>query len=66
VSGRGTGFPTGGQSEGSPSELRKSAVARARSFQGKLGPWQLLKLMLGSGKYTRAGLLGIGVLPQQA
>ena len=35
-----------------------------RSFQGKLGPWQLLKLMLGSGKYTRAGLLGIGVLPQ--
>ena len=35
-----------------------------RSFRGKLGPWQVLKLMLGSGTYSRAGLLGIGVRPE--
>lgn len=34
-----------------------------RSFNGKLGPLQILKLLFGSKKYNRAGILGIGVLP---
>lgn len=34
-----------------------------RSFNGKLGPFQIIKLMLGAGRYSRAGLIGIGVLP---
>ena len=33
-----------------------------RSFEGKVGPLQILKLMFGAGRYQRAGLLGIGVL----
>ena len=33
-----------------------------RSFNGKLGPFQIIKLMLGAGRYSRAGLIGIGVL----
>lgn len=33
-----------------------------RSFNGKLGPFQIIKLMLGAGRYGRAGLIGIGVL----
>jgi GNAT superfamily N-acetyltransferase len=33
-----------------------------RSFRGKVGPLQIIKLMLRSGRYQRAGLLGIGVL----
>jgi GNAT superfamily N-acetyltransferase len=35
-----------------------------RSFKGKLGPLQVIKLMLQAGRYSRAGLLGIGVLPE--
>jgi ribosomal protein S18 acetylase RimI-like enzyme len=35
-----------------------------RSFRGKLGPLQIIKLMLKAGRYSRAGLLGIGVLPE--
>ncbi len=35
-----------------------------RSFKGKMGIIQILKLMLRSRHYNRAGLLGIGVLPQ--
>jgi GNAT superfamily N-acetyltransferase len=35
-----------------------------RSFKGKLGPLQIIKLMLKAGRYNRAGLLGIGVLPE--
>ena len=34
-----------------------------RSFRGKLGPLQIIRLMLGAKRYRRAGLLGIGVLP---
>ena len=34
-----------------------------RSFKGKVGLWQVLRLMLTSGRYRRAGLLGIGALP---
>lgn len=34
-----------------------------RSFQGKLGPIQLAKLLLRGNRYQRAGLLAIGVLP---
>jgi GNAT superfamily N-acetyltransferase len=33
-----------------------------RSFQGKVGPLQLLKLFMKAGQYDRAGLVGIGVL----
>jgi GNAT superfamily N-acetyltransferase len=33
-----------------------------RSFKGKVGPLQIIKLMFRSGRYQRAGLLGIGVL----
>lgn len=33
-----------------------------RSFKGKVGPIQILKLLFRSGRYDRAGLLGIGVL----
>jgi GNAT superfamily N-acetyltransferase len=33
-----------------------------RSFNGKLRPFQIIKLMLGAGRYSRAGLIGIGVL----
>lgn len=33
-----------------------------RSFKGKVGPLQILKLLFRSGRYDRAGLLGIGVL----
>lgn len=32
-----------------------------RSFKGKVGPIQILKLLLFSGRYDRAGLVGIGV-----
>ncbi len=35
-----------------------------RSFKGKLGFIQIIKLMLRAGRYSRAGLLGIGVLPK--
>jgi GNAT superfamily N-acetyltransferase len=35
-----------------------------RSFKGKLGPLQIIKLMLKAGSYSRAGLLGIGVLAE--
>ena len=34
-----------------------------RSFKGKLGPLQIIKLMFGAGRYSRAGLIAIGVLP---
>lgn len=34
-----------------------------RSFKGKLGPVQIVRLMLGAQRYRRAGLLGIGALP---
>ncbi len=34
-----------------------------RSFQGKLGLVQIVRLMLGAQRYRRAGLLGIGALP---
>ncbi len=34
-----------------------------RSFKGKLGPIQVVRLMLGAKRYRRAGLLGIGALP---
>lgn len=34
-----------------------------RSFKGKLGPLQIIKLLLKAGRYHRAGLVGIGVLP---
>ncbi len=34
-----------------------------RSFRGKMGPFQIFRLMLAAGKYRHAGLLGIGVLP---
>ena len=34
-----------------------------RSFKGKLGLIQIIRLMLGAGRYRRAGLLGIGALP---
>lgn len=33
-----------------------------RSFKGKVGPLQILKLLFQAGRYDRAGLLGIGVL----
>jgi ribosomal protein S18 acetylase RimI-like enzyme len=32
-----------------------------RTFKGKVGPVQIIKLMLRSGRYQRAGLLGIGI-----
>lgn len=32
-----------------------------RSFDGKLGPLQVIRLMLGAKRYDRAGLIGIGV-----
>ena len=35
-----------------------------RSFKGKMGPLQIVSFMLRAGKYRRAGLLGIGVLPE--
>ncbi|MHA1940034.1 MAG: N-acetyltransferase family protein [Candidatus Thorarchaeota archaeon] len=35
-----------------------------RSLKGKLGLIQIIKLMFGTGHYSRAGLLGIGVLPK--
>jgi GNAT superfamily N-acetyltransferase len=34
-----------------------------RSFQGKLGLVQIVRLMLGAKRHRRAGLLGIGALP---
>ena len=34
-----------------------------RSFKGKLGPIQIIRLMLRAGRYRRAGLLSIGVFP---
>ena len=34
-----------------------------RSFKGKLGLVQIVRLMLGARRYRRAGLLGIGALP---
>jgi ribosomal protein S18 acetylase RimI-like enzyme len=34
-----------------------------RSFKGKIGLPQVIRLMLTAGRYRRAGLLGIGVLP---
>jgi len=33
-----------------------------RSFNGRLGLFQIVKLMLGAGRYSRAGLICIGVL----
>ena len=33
-----------------------------RSFKGRVGPLQVLKLLFSAGRYRRAGLLGIGVL----
>jgi GNAT superfamily N-acetyltransferase len=36
-----------------------------RTLKGKLGPRQIIKLLLGSGHYLRAGLIMIGVLPDQ-
>ncbi|MEW5975065.1 MAG: GNAT family N-acetyltransferase [Acidobacteriota bacterium] len=35
-----------------------------RSFKGKLGPLQIIKLLFQAGRYSRAGLVGIGVLPE--
>ena len=35
-----------------------------RSFRGKLGLLQIIKLMIRAGSYSRAGLIGIGVLPE--
>ena len=35
-----------------------------RSFNGKFGPIQIIKLMFKAGRYSRAGLIGIGVLPE--
>ncbi len=35
-----------------------------RSFKGSLGPIQIIKLMLQASRYKRAGLIGIGVLPE--
>lgn len=35
-----------------------------RSFNGKIGLLQVIRLMLTAGRYRRAGLLGIGVLPE--
>jgi ribosomal protein S18 acetylase RimI-like enzyme len=32
-----------------------------RRFNGKVGIWQILQLMLRAKKYTRGGILGIGV-----
>ena len=34
-----------------------------RSFKGRIGVLQIIKLMLRAGQYNRAGLIGIGVLP---
>ena len=36
-----------------------------RSLKGKMGPLQILRLMLRAKRYDRAGLLGIGVLDSQ-
>ena len=33
------------------------------AFKGKLGPWQIIRLLIGTKRYRRAGLLAIGVLP---
>lgn len=35
-----------------------------RAFKGKVGPLKLLNLMMKAGKYTHAGLVGIGVLDE--
>jgi hypothetical protein len=35
-----------------------------RSFKGKVGPLQIVTLLFRSGRYQRAGLLGIGVLTE--
>ena len=35
-----------------------------RSFKGKLGPIQIIRFMFEAGRYHRAGLLCIGVLPE--
>lgn len=34
-----------------------------RSFKGKMGPIQIFRLLFSANRYSRAGLLGIGVLP---
>jgi GNAT superfamily N-acetyltransferase len=36
-----------------------------RTLGGKLGPIQMIRLLLGVGRYRRAGLIMIGVLPDQ-
>ncbi len=36
-----------------------------RSFKGKMGPMQILRLLLGAKRYTRAGLIAIGVRDSQ-
>ncbi|MEK6272729.1 MAG: GNAT family N-acetyltransferase [Actinomycetota bacterium] len=36
-----------------------------RSLKGKMGPFQIVRLMLRAKRYDRAGLLGIGVLDSQ-
>ena len=35
-----------------------------RSFQGKMGIFQIIKLLVNAKKYDRAGILGIGILPE--
>ena len=35
-----------------------------RSFKGKLGPIQIIRLLISAGRYRRAGLFAIGVLPE--
>ena len=35
-----------------------------RSFKGRMGPLQIVKLMLRANRYKRAGLIGIGVLQE--
>jgi ribosomal protein S18 acetylase RimI-like enzyme len=34
-----------------------------RALKGKMGFWQIIKMIFHAGRYKRAGLLGIGVLP---
>jgi GNAT superfamily N-acetyltransferase len=35
-----------------------------RSLKGRLGPIQIIKFMFGVGRYNRAGMINIGVLPE--
>src|SRR6185312_6537526 len=36
-----------------------------RSFRGRMGPLQIVRLLTGARRYQRAGLLAIAVLPSQ-